>query len=73
MKPTSVVLQLVDRSTIRHGGVVEDALVLVDKFYCPVDFLVLDVKIEVNVDSKIPITLGRPFLTTTNALIKAVC
>ncbi|XP_022897540.1 uncharacterized protein LOC111411218 [Olea europaea var. sylvestris] len=69
IKPTSVVLQLADRSTIRPRGVVEDVLVQIDKFYYPVDFLVLDVKVDVNVDSKIPIILGRPFLATANALI----
>ncbi|XP_022851015.1 uncharacterized protein LOC111372832 [Olea europaea var. sylvestris] len=59
IKPTSVALQLADRSTIRPRGVVEDVLVQIDKFYYPVDFLVLDVKVDVNVDSKIPIILGR--------------
>lgn len=54
IKPTSVVLQLADRSTRRPRGVVKDLLVQIDKFYYPVDFLVLDVKVDVNVDSKIP-------------------
>ncbi|XP_022883563.1 uncharacterized protein LOC111400379 [Olea europaea var. sylvestris] len=57
------------RSTIRPKRAVEDVLVQIDKFYYPIDFLVLDVKVEVNVDSKIPIILGRPFFATTNALI----
>ncbi|XP_022860186.1 uncharacterized protein LOC111380781 [Olea europaea var. sylvestris] len=35
MKPTSVSLQLADRSTIRPKGVVDDVLVQVDKFYYP--------------------------------------
>lgn len=61
MKPTSVALQLADRSTIRPRGVIEDVLVQIDKFYYLVDFLVLDVKVDVNVDSKIHIILGRPF------------
>ncbi|XP_022861772.1 uncharacterized protein LOC111382129 [Olea europaea var. sylvestris] len=69
MKPTSVVLQLVDRSTIRPRRVVEDVLVQVDKFYYLVDFLVLDVKVEVDVNFKIPIILGRHFLATANAFI----
>ncbi|XP_022865447.1 uncharacterized protein LOC111385297 [Olea europaea var. sylvestris] len=69
IKPTSMVLQLANRSTIRPRGVVKDVLVQIDKFYYPVDFLVLDVKVDVNVDSKIPIILGRPFLATANALI----
>ncbi|XP_022874280.1 uncharacterized protein LOC111393115 [Olea europaea var. sylvestris] len=69
IKPTSVVLQLADRSTMRPRIVVEDVLVQIDKFYYPIDFLFLDVKVDVNVDSKIPIILGRPFLATANALI----
>ncbi|XP_022851725.1 uncharacterized protein LOC111373417 [Olea europaea var. sylvestris] len=69
MKPTSVVLQLAGRSTIQPRGVVEDVLVQVDKFHNPIDFLVLDVKVEVDVNSKIPIILGRPFLLAANALI----
>ncbi|XP_022846301.1 uncharacterized protein LOC111369048 [Olea europaea var. sylvestris] len=35
----------------------------------PIDFLVLDAKVEVDVNSNLPIILGRPFLVTTNALI----
>ncbi|XP_062080802.1 uncharacterized protein LOC133785600 [Humulus lupulus] len=42
IKPTSVVLQLVDRSIKKPQGIVEDVLVQVDKFYYPVDFLILD-------------------------------
>ena len=36
-----VVLQLADQSVKRPKGVVEDVLVQIDKFYCPVDFLLL--------------------------------
>ena len=42
MKPTSVVLQLADRSTKKPRGIVEDVLVQIEKFYYPVDFLILD-------------------------------
>ncbi|XP_062103689.1 uncharacterized protein LOC133814789 [Humulus lupulus] len=69
IKPTSVVLQLADRSIKKPWGIVEDVLVQVDKFYYPVDFLILDTQFLVNMESKIPIILGRPFLATTNALI----
>ncbi|XP_022866210.1 uncharacterized protein LOC111386013 [Olea europaea var. sylvestris] len=69
MKPTSVSLQLADRSTIKSRGVVEDVFVQVDKFYYSVDFLILDLKVDVNVNSKISIILGRPFFATANALI----
>ncbi|XP_022841998.1 uncharacterized protein LOC111365694 [Olea europaea var. sylvestris] len=50
-------------------GVVEDVLVQVDKFYYPIDFLILDLKVDVNVNSKIPIILGGLLLATANALI----
>ena len=41
----------------------------VDKFYYPVDFLILDTQSAVNMESKIPIILGIPFLATANAFI----
>uniref|UniRef100_A0A2N9I131 RNA-directed DNA polymerase n=1 Tax=Fagus sylvatica TaxID=28930 RepID=A0A2N9I131_FAGSY len=50
-------------------GVVEDVLVQIDKFYYPVDFLILETESVVHANSKIPIILGRPFLATANALI----
>ncbi|XP_062104267.1 uncharacterized protein LOC133815443 [Humulus lupulus] len=67
--PASVVLQLADRSIKKPQGIVEDVLVQVDKFYYPVDFLILDTQYVVNMESKIPIILGRPFLAIVNALI----
>ena len=69
IKPTSVVLQLADRSIKRPRGIVEDVLLQVDKFYYPVDFLVLDTQSVVDMESSIPIILGRPFLATANARI----
>ena len=69
LKETSIVLQLTDRSVKVPRGVVEDVLVQVDKFYFPVDFIVLDTQPVVNAHAQIPIILGRPFLATSNALI----
>ena len=69
IKPTSIVLQLADRSVRRPRGIVEDVLIQIDKFYYPVDFLVLDTQSVVDMESKIPLILGRPFLATANALI----
>jgi len=43
--------------------------VKVDKFYFPVDFVVLDTEPVHNVEIQIPVILGRPFLATANALI----
>ncbi|XP_062176030.1 uncharacterized protein LOC133881082 [Alnus glutinosa] len=42
----------------------------VDKFYFPMDFIVLDTEPIENVGVQIPVILGRPFLATANALIK---
>ncbi|KAK8546635.1 hypothetical protein V6N12_027411 [Hibiscus sabdariffa] len=64
-KPTTVILQLADRSHVRPEGKVEDVIVKVGKFVFPVDFLILDCE----VDDKAPIILGRPFLATGRILI----
>ena len=42
LKPTSMTLQLVDRSMKVPRGIVEDVLIKVDKFYFPMNFIVLD-------------------------------
>ncbi|KAI3445221.1 hypothetical protein Pfo_001886 [Paulownia fortunei] len=69
LKTTSVVLQLADRSIKVPKGIVEDVLVQIDKFYFPVDFIVLDTEPVAQTHTQIPIILGRPFLATSNALI----
>ena len=50
-------------------GIVEDVLVKIDKFYYPVDFVVLDTEPSSNEPNQVPIILGRPFLATANAII----
>ena len=47
----------------------EDALIQVDKFYYPVDFVVLDTELAAARANYVPIILGRPFLATSNAII----
>ena len=69
IKPTSMVLQLADRSVKRPKGMIEDVLVEIDKFYYLVDFLILETQYVVHANSNIPIILGHAFLATTNALI----
>ena len=69
LKPTSITLQLADRSVKIPRGIIEDVLIKVDKFYFPVDFIVLDTQPVENVHAQIPIILGRPFLATSNAII----
>ena len=51
-------------------GIVEDVLVKVDKFYYPVDFVVLDTDPIENGPNHVPIILERPFMATVNAIIK---
>ena len=69
LKPTSIILQLANRFVIVPKGAVEDVLVQVDKFYFPVEFIILDMHLVSNADSQISVILGRPFLATSNALI----
>ncbi|KAK8595271.1 hypothetical protein V6N13_123151 [Hibiscus sabdariffa] len=64
-RPTTVILQLADRSHVRPEGKVEDVIVKVGKFVFPIDFLILDCE----VDDKAPIILGHPFLVTGRILI----
>ena len=69
LKPTSITLSLADRSVKIPKGIVEDVLVKIDKFYYPVDFVVLDTELSSNEPNHVPIILGRPFLATANAII----
>jgi hypothetical protein len=62
-------LQLADRSVKVQQGIVEDVLIKVDKFYFPVDFIMLDLESVEIIGSEILVILGRPFLTMANALI----
>ncbi|RVW98794.1 hypothetical protein CK203_024036 [Vitis vinifera] len=61
LKPTTMTLSLADRSVKIPRGVIEDVLVQVDKFYYPVDFVVLDTDSSVKEENYVPIILGRPF------------
>ena len=69
LKPTNMTLSLADRSVKIPKGIVEDVLVKIDKFYYPVDFVVLDTEPIANEPNHVPIILGRPFLATANAII----
>ncbi|PHT32201.1 hypothetical protein CQW23_28538 [Capsicum baccatum] len=63
--PTNMRLVMADRSVKRPVGTLNDVLVKVSSFIFPVDFVILDCE----VDSKVPIILGRPFLATGSVLI----
>ena len=69
LKPTSITLNFADRSMKIPREIIEDVLVQVDKFYYPVDFVVLDTDPFVKGTNYVPIILGRPFLATPNAII----
>ncbi|GJV49461.1 reverse transcriptase domain-containing protein [Tanacetum coccineum] len=59
-----MILELADRSVAHLKGVAEDVFVKVGKFYFPPDFVVADY----DVDPRVPLILGRPFLRTARAL-----
>ncbi|XP_062075103.1 uncharacterized protein LOC133779123 [Humulus lupulus] len=64
-RPTTITLQLANRSLTHPQGIIEDVLIKVDKLIFPADFIVLDME----EDDDVPIILGRPFLATGQALI----
>nr|GFB24846.1 reverse transcriptase domain-containing protein [Tanacetum cinerariifolium] len=62
---TKMVLELADRTISKPTGVAENVFVKVGKFYFPADFIILDFV----ADPRVPLILGRPFLSTAHALI----
>ncbi|XP_070005179.1 uncharacterized protein [Nicotiana sylvestris] len=67
-KPTTVMLQLADRSIAYPEGVIEDVLLKIGKFIFPADFIILDFE----ADEKVPIILGRPLLATELSMISVM-
>ncbi|XP_075080104.1 uncharacterized protein LOC142165453 [Nicotiana tabacum] len=65
LRPTSMSLQMADRSIKSPVGIVDNVLVKVGEFHLPADFVILDCA----VDKEIFIVLGRPFLATRRALM----
>nr|GEV01043.1 reverse transcriptase domain-containing protein [Tanacetum cinerariifolium] len=66
LKPTKMSVRLANKSFQYPVGIAENMLVEVGKFTFPVDFIILKMK----EDSKVPLILGRPFLHTTDAVIR---
>ncbi|XP_070009891.1 uncharacterized protein [Nicotiana sylvestris] len=64
-RPTSMRLQMADRTMKRPLGIINDVLVRVDKFILQADFVILDC----DVDYEVTIILGRPFLATGKTLV----
>ena len=65
LTPTTMTLQMVNRTMSQPNGVLEDVLIKVGKFIFPMDFVVMDMEEE----TQVPLLLGRPFLATRAALI----
>ena len=60
LTPTTIKLQMADRSMAQLEGIMEDVLVKVGKFIFLVDFLIM----QMEEDTQGPLLLGRPFLAT---------
>nr|GFB04083.1 reverse transcriptase domain-containing protein [Tanacetum cinerariifolium] len=60
-----MVLELADRTISKPTGVAENVFVKVSKFYFPADFVVLNFV----ADPRVPLILGRPFLSTAHVII----
>ncbi|GJW15066.1 reverse transcriptase domain-containing protein [Tanacetum coccineum] len=65
LTPTRMTLELATRTVAYPAGIAEDVFVLVGKFTFPADFVVVDY----DVDPRVPLILGRPFLRTAHALV----
>nr|GFB92623.1 reverse transcriptase domain-containing protein [Tanacetum cinerariifolium] len=65
LNDTKIVLELADQTISKPTGVAENVFVKVSKLYFLADFVVLDFV----ADPRVPLILGRPFLSTVHALI----
>nr|GEX66275.1 DNA-directed DNA polymerase [Tanacetum cinerariifolium] len=65
LNDTKMVLELADRTISKPTGVAENVFVKVGKFYFTADFVVLDFV----ADPRVPLILGKPFLSTEHELI----
>ncbi|GJV25718.1 reverse transcriptase domain-containing protein [Tanacetum coccineum] len=65
LTPTRMTLELADRSITYPKGLAEDIFVKVGNFHFPTDFVVVDFE----VDTRVPLILGRSFFRTSRALI----
>ena len=65
LTPTTMTLQMVDRSMAQPEEILEDVLIKVGKFIFLVDFVVIDIE----EDKQVPLLLSRPFLAIGAVLI----
>ena len=68
--PTSITLQMADKTRKQPVGMIEDVLVRIDEHVMPIptEFIILDIP----EDDKLSIILGRPFLSTAGAYVDCV-
>ncbi|GKC82573.1 hypothetical protein Tco_1138290 [Tanacetum coccineum] len=62
---TNLTVELADKTVKYLKGIAEKVLVGIGKFVFPVDFIILDMPEDI----KVPLILGRPFLSTARAKI----
>ena len=65
IRPTRMALQLADRTTKLPYGIVEDVLIKVDKFVFPVNFAVMDM----DEDNEVQLILSRSFIKISKVMI----
>ncbi|GKB11892.1 gag-pol polyprotein [Tanacetum coccineum] len=65
LAPTKLIVELADRTVKPPKGIAKNVLVGIGKFVFPVDFIVLDMPEDI----KVPLILGRPFLSIAHAKI----
>ncbi|GKB69943.1 putative reverse transcriptase domain-containing protein [Tanacetum coccineum] len=66
---TRLIVELADRTVKYPKGITENVLVGIGKFTFLVDFIIIDMPEDI----KVPLILGRPFLSTARAKIDRVC
>nr|GEY03422.1 hypothetical protein [Tanacetum cinerariifolium] len=62
---TKLIVELADRIVKYPKGITKNVLVGISKFVFPIDFIILDMPEDI----KLPLILGRPFLSTAHAKI----
>ncbi|GJZ59837.1 putative reverse transcriptase domain-containing protein [Tanacetum coccineum] len=62
---TKLTVKFADRTVKYPKGIAENVLVCIGKFVFPVDFIILDMPEDI----KVPLILGRPFLSTAHTKI----
>ncbi|GKF67539.1 reverse transcriptase domain-containing protein, partial [Tanacetum coccineum] len=65
LSTTRMTLELATQTVAYPARIAEDVFVQVGKFTFPTDFVVVDYE----VDPRVPLSLGRPFLRTAHALV----